>query len=56
MITQIVDGAVSQLASGVFAGTVREEEVEAFFGDAGLVLDIKASDVFTAAAKRFVLT
>lgn len=51
-VTQIVGGAVSNLASGICAGTVRREGDSVRFADMRVILDFADSDVFTAAEKH----
>lgn len=49
LCTQIVGGAVSNLASGVVAGTVRHEGGAPRFADLRVVLDVTDSVVFSEA-------
>lgn len=51
-VTQIVGGAVSNLASGICAGTVRREGDSVRFADMRVILDFADSDVFTAVEKH----
>jgi hypothetical protein len=51
-VTQIVAGAVSNLASGIVAGTVRAERDEPRFADLRLILDFTDSVTFSEAARH----
>ena len=51
-VTQIVDGAVSNLSSGICAGSVREEDGQLRLAEVRVVLDFTDSEVFSAATRN----
>ena len=51
-VTQVVNGAVANLASGICAGTVRRETGQPRLADLRVILDFTDSTVFTAAVRR----
>ena len=51
-VTQIVDGAVSNLATGICLGIAREEDGVPRLAALRVVLDFTTSEVFSAAARQ----
>jgi hypothetical protein len=51
-VTQVVGGAVTNLASGRCVGTVREEDAVVRFAELHVVLDFSDSQLFTSAARH----
>jgi hypothetical protein len=50
-VTQILDGAVGNVSTGIVLGTVRDDEGAARFSDLRVVLDFTDSAVFTEAVR-----
>lgn len=51
-VTQIVDGAVSNLSTGICLGTAREEDGVLQLAALRVILDFTTSEVFSAAARQ----
>ena len=51
-VTHIVDGAVSNLSTGVCLGTAREEDGVLRLADLRVILDFTSSEVFTTATRH----
>lgn len=52
VVTQIADGAVSNLSTGVCLGTAREEDGVLRLAELRVILDFTSSEVFDAATRR----
>jgi hypothetical protein len=50
-VTQVVDGAVSNLSTGLCLGSVRDEDGQLRIAELRVVLDFMSSEVFDAAAR-----
>jgi SnoaL-like protein len=51
-VTHIVDGAVSNLSTGICVGTAREEDGMARLAELRVILDFTTSEVFSAATRQ----